>query len=243
MQPYIARQRARFPRGPQLLDVAGVGVFTITECRTELLLAAVAPALNGHGLLPAPRSPVPAQHYHLVAGKEIGQAAGLHVVQLNTRTRGNRHVGEYGARHFGGQRPHRAFDVLAGTDVLGRASGPLGQPVEEKRIYVVTDAERKHAELPAPLFGACGDLFRIRLARARLAVGQEDNDAQRLFSRRLCERLRQRAGDIGAALGVETPNPALRVATGIARDAGPSFRVAAHAARERDQSESVTLAQ
>ena len=91
------------------------------------------------------------------------------------------------------------------------------------------------------MLGACGDSLGVRFAGARLAVRQEHNDAERLLSGRLGERLRECTGDVRPALGVETANPALGVVARIRCHARPSRRVATHTAGERDQPEPIAL--
>src|SRR5439155_20897819 len=111
----------------------------------------------------------------------------------------------------------RSLDVLAGADVLRGASGTLGEPVEQVRIHVVADAERKDAELAAVLLGARGDLFGVRLAGAGLAVGEEYDHAQRLLGGCLGKRFSERARDVRPAFRLETANPGFSVAASICR--------------------------
>jgi len=83
---------------------------------------------------------------------------------------------------FRGERAHGALDVLARPDVLRRAPRALGEPVQHVGIHVVADAEGKHAEPAASLFGPLRDPLGIRLAGARLAVGQEHHDTECLLA-------------------------------------------------------------
>ena len=167
----------------------------------------------------------------------------MKIVHFDARAGRDGHVGEHGARDLGGQGADRPLDVFAGANVLGSATRALGEPVEQIGVDVVTDAEREHPELAATLLGALGDPFGIGFPRAGLAIGQEYDHAQGLLCRGLRECLRERAGDVGAALGIEAANPICRVTPRLSRHAGPFLRVAAHAARKCDQPEPVTCAQ
>ncbi len=243
VEPNLPRERAGFASGPQLLHVARIVILAISECRTEFLLPTAAPAPDRDGLLPAPCSPVPAEHHHLIAGEEVRQPAGLNIIQLDAGGSGYGDVGEDGTRDLGGERGHGALDVLTGPDVFRRTPGPFSESVQQIGIDVVADPKREDAERAAPLLGALDDMLGIGVARARLSVSEEDDDAERLFSRRLGKRLRECAGDIRSTFCLETLDPRGCIAPTLGTHRGPTLRVTAHTARERDQPEAIAFAQ
>src|SRR3989441_5669483 len=125
VEPNLARERARFASGPQLLHVARIVILAISECRTEFLLPTAAPAPDRDGLLPAPCSPVPAEHDHLIAGEEVRQAAGLNVIQLDAGRGGYGDVSEHGTRDLRRQQAHGALHVFTRPDLFRRPPPPL----------------------------------------------------------------------------------------------------------------------
>ena len=243
VQADLARQRARFACGPQLFDVARVVVRPIADRGPKLFLPPATRAVHRNRPLPSPESPVPPKHHHFVSGEEIGETARLHVIQLDTRSCGNRHIGEDRTGHLGGQGTHGPLDVLSRADVFGRAARTLGETVEKIGIHIVADAEREDTELAAALLGTGGDPLGIRLAGAGLAVGQEHDHTQRLLGGRLGERLGEGTGDVRPALRVEAANPRFGIAARVRCHFGPSLCIATHAAGERDQPESIAFAQ
>ncbi len=178
MQPDFPRQRARFARCPELLDVARLVVVAIRQHRTELLLPSIAPAADGYGLFPASCAAVAAEHNHLLSRKQIRETARLQVVQFDTGSRRKSHVSQHRTRDLRGQRANRALDVLARTDVLRRAPCPLRQPIEQIGIHIIADPKREDPEPPSPLLGALGDPLRICLTRTGLPVREEHDHAE-----------------------------------------------------------------
>src|SRR5207302_1249661 len=81
-------------------------------------------------------------------------------------------------------------------------AGPFGQPVEQIRVDVIPDPEREDAERPAAMLRLIGDALRVRFAHGRHPVRQEHHHAQVALGWWLGEGLRERAGDVGPAVGV-----------------------------------------
>src|SRR6266480_5452089 len=131
------------------------------------------------------------------------------------------------------------LDVAAGPDVLGDAPCALGQPVEQIRVDVIPDPERKDAKRPAATLGLVGDALGVGLAHRRHPVRQEHDDAQPALGRRLGECLPEGTRDVGAAVGVEAADPLLSGAHVVTRYVGPPGRVATHATSEGDHPEPV----
>ncbi len=166
----------------------------------------------------------------------------LEVVQLDT-VGPHGQVREHGGRDLRRERAYRLLDVAAGPDVLGDPPGALGQPVEEIRVHVIPDSERKDAKRPAAPLGLIGDALGVGLAHGRHPVRQEDHDTQPALGRRLGERLGERARDVSAAVGVEATHPLLGGAHVVGRHVGPSDGVTTYAAPERDDAEPVARAE
>src|SRR5439155_946823 len=110
------------------------------------------------------------------------------------------------------QGAHGMLDVAAGPDVLGDTAGALGEPLEHVRVDVIPDTERKDPKRATAAVCLVGDALGIGLTHRRHPVGQEDHDAERAFGGGRRECLRQRPGDVRAALGRDRPDPLLRVA-------------------------------
>ncbi len=201
-----------------------------------------APPDHRHGPLLSPGSPITPEHHQLVSPEQIRQTLRLEVVQLDAvRLQGQ--VREHRGRDLGGERAHCLLDVAARLDVLGHAPGALGQAVEQVRIDVIPDPERKDAERPAATLGLIGDALGVGLAHGCHPVRQEHDHAQPTLGGRFGECLCQGARDVGTAVGVEAADPFLRDAHVISRHVRPTGRVATHAAAERDHPEPVTRAE
>src|SRR5437762_373972 len=123
--------------------------------------------------LPSPHSPVSPQYDHPIAGEQVGQAARLHIIEFDTGACIDGDIGQHRACHFRCQGADCPFDVLAGPDVLRGTAGALRESIEQIRVHVVADAERKDAEPAASLLGTLHDALGVRFTRACLAIGQK----------------------------------------------------------------------
>ena len=243
VQPDVARQRARLAGGPELLDVpAGAGVTAEGGVRRKPLLMAASPSRDRHGPLSTSGAAVPPEHHELVVGEQVGESLRLQIVQLDA-VGAERQVGEHGRRDLRRQGAHGLLDVAAGPDVLGDTAGALCEPLEHVRVDVIPDTERKDPKRATAAVCLVGDALGIGLTHRRHPVGQEDHDAERAFGGGRRECLRQRPGDVRAALGRDRPDPLLRVADVLGRPLCPRGRVPPHIAAEGDQPEPVPCAQ
>src|SRR5439155_7727268 len=97
------RQRARFARRPELLEIADPGRLAVEPGRRrESLLVTIPASRHRQGPLPAASSPVPTEDDELVAGEQVGQALRLQIIQVDAVGR-EREVGEHRRRYLGGE--------------------------------------------------------------------------------------------------------------------------------------------
>ncbi len=89
------------------------------------------------------------------------------------------------------------------------------------------------------MLGLVGDALGVRLSHRRHPVRQEHDHAQLALRGRLDERFGERAGNVGAAVGVETADPFLGGPHVVTRHLRPAGGVATHAAPEGDHTEPV----